>query len=519
MFTRKVILLSFLCLTLFAVAQSPDSLLRELKKASTDTGRIRQLNQLTDLYIGDKNDSAKYFNHQALEISTKKHLEKYSFDVHYFKAQLEKLDGKFDRAHATLLFASRIARLNGNDTQEAKTLRLAGSIYDAQNLEKEAIESYLKALQMCTVNKNKKGILASNVALGLYFKKHNEATNGLKYFLAANKLAEEMRDSSNLFTCIINLGTLYEVTNDKIKALNLYRKALLINENDNDDNGKAISTFKIGRLYYALGKKDSARYFLNQTLALHLKNKQERGLIFDYAYLGTTYEEEGDLQKAYENWNMALMLGRKYSDSGRVHMVYSYMAAAEQKREKFQKALELYRLSVDWAPMTISNETMVVLYKKMATASEKLGQYKQAYEYMCLCKIFSDSSRNVSEIKKQTEMKMSYEFDEVQKKLMAEAEAKEKENLEKHEKQRQQRNLLITGLVIISLFFGLAVRSYRMKRKANTLLELQKQEIERQRKIMEEKNDEILDSIRYAKKIQQSLLPTEKYISKFLKRR
>lgn len=34
---------------------------------------------------------------------------------------------------------------------------------------------------------------------------------------------------------------------------------------------------------------------------------------------------------------------------------------------------------------------------------------------------------------------------------------------------------------------------------------------------VEEKQKEILDSIRYAKRIQQSLLPTEKYIDKKLK--
>jgi len=39
-----------------------------------------------------------------------------------------------------------------------------------------------------------------------------------------------------------------------------------------------------------------------------------------------------------------------------------------------------------------------------------------------------------------------------------------------------------------------------------------------QKKIIEDKNKDILDSIRYAKHIQQALLPTEKYIDKSLKR-
>ena len=42
--------------------------------------------------------------------------------------------------------------------------------------------------------------------------------------------------------------------------------------------------------------------------------------------------------------------------------------------------------------------------------------------------------------------------------------------------------------------------------------------ISEQKKLVEEKQKDILDSIHYAKRIQQSLLPTEKYIQHSLKR-
>lgn len=41
-----------------------------------------------------------------------------------------------------------------------------------------------------------------------------------------------------------------------------------------------------------------------------------------------------------------------------------------------------------------------------------------------------------------------------------------------------------------------------------------KQTINQQKKIIEEKNKDILDSIRYARRIQNALLPSEKYIDK-----
>jgi hypothetical protein len=47
-------------------------------------------------------------------------------------------------------------------------------------------------------------------------------------------------------------------------------------------------------------------------------------------------------------------------------------------------------------------------------------------------------------------------------------------------------------------------------------MEMQKQLIEKQKKEVEEKQKEIIDSIRYARRIQRSLLPTDKYLDKQL---
>ncbi|MCC6837670.1 MAG: hypothetical protein IT234_03925 [Bacteroidia bacterium] len=41
----------------------------------------------------------------------------------------------------------------------------------------------------------------------------------------------------------------------------------------------------------------------------------------------------------------------------------------------------------------------------------------------------------------------------------------------------------------------------------------------KQKEVVEQKQKEIIDSIRYSKRIQQSLLPKEKYIEKILKNR
>ena len=71
------------------------------------------------------------------------------------------------------------------------------------------------------------------------------------------------------------------------------------------------------------------------------------------------------------------------------------------------------------------------------------------------------------------------------------------------EQKSMQRNFFIGGFVIMVLLAFLILRSYRQKKKAN--IEISKQK-------------EIVDSIRYATRIQKSLMSSEKYIEKNMER-
>lgn len=68
---------------------------------------------------------------------------------------------------------------------------------------------------------------------------------------------------------------------------------------------------------------------------------------------------------------------------------------------------------------------------------------------------------------------------------------------------------IITGLIIVIAI--VALKLLQLNKKTNRLLKIQNE-------IIEEKNKDIIDSITYAKRIQNSLLPNEKYIDKTLKR-
>src|SRR5205814_262155 len=128
---------------------------------------------------------------------------------------------------------------------------------------------------------------------------------------------------------------------------------------------------------------------------------------------------------------------------------------------------------------------------------------------------YRDSLFNEENTKKTVREEMQYEFD---KRTSADSirniEQSKQETL-KHNQEIQQQKIYTyggaIGFMLMLIVAGVSFRAYRQKQKANEIISHQKY-------LVDEKQKEILDSIHYAKRIQQSLLPTEKYLEKNLGR-
>jgi serine phosphatase RsbU (regulator of sigma subunit) len=85
---------------------------------------------------------------------------------------------------------------------------------------------------------------------------------------------------------------------------------------------------------------------------------------------------------------------------------------------------------------------------------------------------------------------------------------------------RNQRYIIysfIGGLVLLVILLFNMYRGYQQKKKANLEISRQKAELQLQKDIVDEKNKEILDSINYAKRLQEAILPSPKTVSEYLK--
>jgi len=107
---------------------------------------------------------------------------------------------------------------------------------------------------------------------------------------------------------------------------------------------------------------------------------------------------------------------------------------------------------------------------------------------------------------------MNYNFDKKEAATKADQDKKDIISKEELKQKEQQRNYFIIGFALLALLVLFIFKGYNDKQKANKIITLQKL-------LVEEKQKEILDSIHYAKRIQTSLLPTEKYIERILNKK
>jgi hypothetical protein len=84
----------------------------------------------------------------------------------------------------------------------------------------------------------------------------------------------------------------------------------------------------------------------------------------------------------------------------------------------------------------------------------------------------------------------------------------------------QERDQMITvfaiGIIICCFLLFFIIRSNLIRKKINKELASQKKIIEEQKHEVEEKQREIIDSIKYAKRIQSALITSEKYIERII---
>ena len=291
----------------------------------------------------------------------------------------------------------------------------------------------------------------------------------LEYYGKSLRIREELNDKEGMATSYNNVGVIHRDQGNLSLSLEYYAKSLKIREELNDKRGIALSYNNIGLIHRDQGTLPLALEYYSKSLKIREKLNDKKGMAVSYNNIGLTQLKQGKLLAAGQNGAKSLALAQEIGYPENIKRAANLLSKVYEKQGKGMDALEMYRLEITMRD-SINNE-----------ASQKASAQQQAkYEY--------EKEKALSDAEHQKQLAIA-----------AEQEA------------RQKVISYASGSVLLLVIGFLFFVFNRLK-----VTKQQKIEIEQQKELVDEKNKEVMDSIRYAERIQQALLKNEEYQSPHL---
>jgi tetratricopeptide (TPR) repeat protein len=532
---KKISLLFLFCCSVNCFADTPlKVLLEKLKRPSPDTARFSVLMELGQYYQRNDPDSALYFHSQAYTLSQRSNEKTQSAKAlkalgndHYFA---ERFDSSIVLYRKTIDLLNLIKKDNPSDTVVDRLLPTVlgdlGVSYYHQSDYQSSSEVLEQAL-LLDEKANNKVLMAGH--LGNMANVHSDLGNyplALKYYFKSLKLNQELGQKKAQANNNCNIGIVYTLLRDYPQALKYYGEAQKLYTELENKKGLALTFGNIGGLYFYQKDYERSLEYHFKSLKINEEIGSKNGMALNYGNIANAYRDLADrkgsssipeYENALEYYKRSLAIFEEQGAKAAMAAIINNMSGVYLHIKKYALAEEFAKRSLQIASEINTLEDIKNAHLSLSSIYEATDRTALAFKHYKLFILTRDSLYNEENTRKSIQQEYQFNY---QKKFTADSVsfAKEKElrqaQIEKQEAElrnkRNQQYGLIGGLVLILVFLMILYNRFRTTNQ-------QKKVIEEQKKIVEEKQKEVLDSIHYAKRIQSSLLPTEKYIERHLK--
>ncbi|MBC7865074.1 MAG: tetratricopeptide repeat protein [Bacteroidia bacterium] len=347
--------------------------------------------------------------------------------------------------------------------------------------------------------------------LGYIFQLRGKYAEALKYKLEALKTYEETKKLRGIAASYNDLGLIYYYMKDFKQAFNYYEKGYNLQIQFKDENGIAVSLNNLGIIYQNTGNTELALKNYEAALEKYKKVKGVRGIAKVCNNIGSVYSSKKEWSKARENFLQAMEAFEKAGDVYSAATTALNAGSMYHEEKNFKKSLEYLLKGLKSAEELGTQDLQKSINEELSLTYAAMKDPAHAFEHYKKFIGLRDTIFSKENTKKMVESQMTFEFEKKQ-----QAEKLEQAKKDAVAEERLKRQMMMTWTfagcgILITAFAVLVLRAYKEKKAANTKILKQKEIIEEQKFIVEEKQKEILDSIYYARRIQRALITNENY--------
>ncbi|MBI4647207.1 MAG: tetratricopeptide repeat protein [Bacteroidia bacterium] len=334
--------------------------------------------------------------------------------------------------------------------------------------------------------------------------------------------AIKKKKKSRIAGCYMNIGKLHETQKNYAQAIDYLKKSLTLYESLADKKNTAYCLNNIGSILSNQKQYKEALTFFNKALQLFEEIGDKKAISTCLVNIGSTLVNCKKQNESFAYFQKAFAISDEIGDNNSKAFSLINMGAYYKLKNEYSKGIEYCSKGLEVAKsinnIELQNNAMEVLFELYS----KQGDFKEAFDCHVRYKRINDSIYNAEKTKRITEVEAKYQNEKKQLVIKNQA----SELARKNEQMQKQRIAIIAAIAVIVLvlvFSAILYRLFRQKKLANTLLARKNNEIQNlletvsnRNKIIEKQKTEIDDSIRYAQRIQQAILPKQETISEAL---
>lgn len=410
------------------------------------------------------------------------------------------------------------ARLADACNTVANSYRLMGQL-------DSALTWYDKTLKIYQFLRHDKGIASTYLNLGDVYTSIGNFPLGLKYMQQSRMIYERVDNAENqLGNLYNNIANIFLQQNNIKQAVEYYEMAIVKFTGCKDLRGLGNAYSNLGLVYRdTYHDLDKATELARIGLSYRMRNTDSLGMGDSYNILSLIYLEKKQFDSAGYYIDAALALHKNLGNLDGMAISYQHKGTLALEMGNADLAISICGegLKVATASKMIMNQQFNCdcLYQ----AYKKKGDSKNALYYFEKHREYEEAMRDQDRIREVTELDVKFRFE---KKSLEDSLKVREERLMADEKlklsqaetdyQRRSKYFLYAGILLLIVFAVFIYNRFQVTRRQKLEIEEKKIEIEHQKELVEEKNKEILDSITYAKRLQEAILPPRKLVKEYL---
>ncbi|MBK9284338.1 MAG: SpoIIE family protein phosphatase [Sphingobacteriaceae bacterium] len=506
----KIGLVFFTIASFHAQNRKLDSL-KSLLNDPIDSTRAKAHNSLASYYAKRDLLLARQYVNPAIKISSKAKYKRGLGDSYSIICNILMNSGKFDSAiYYNSLAAQtweelgnrpRVVAMHGfrGDVEEA-----AGDYHLARKTFSACVQEYAEIGD--TINMADAYIHLARMAMD-----NGKLDQAMEMFLKAKQLFELCRHEWGLVVVMNDMCTLYGERKQFDKKINAQRKVVELCYKVGKSNEAIIGIDNLGTAFLSVNNLDSAEFYFMKAYHLLKDLPEHRGRPLVWSHLAVINHLRNRLPQAEKYYFETKAMYEAVNNMSSLAAVFTNLGELYFDMKKYNLSEEYYLKSKEIHEKLDAKPSLENVYNGLRKLYHALGKHDLSFEYGTKLVALKDTLYLENNQKAVEEMEAKFNSDQKEKELELKDSQLSNQRSE-IKSQNLQKMILAIGASTLLVIGILLLVGMNRKRKANLLLESQKEEILSQKHIIEEKNKDITDSIRYAKRIQEAILPADELV-------